>query len=175
MSDGNKPPVDEPSGPNLLDRRSYKLRFRTTLPSTRDAINEAVGKVMQVADEVGPFGDGRDDLEIALREALANAIIHGNKNLPDKRVQLRCYGAPQGGVLVLVRDEGPGFAPEEVPDPRGAERVFLDHGRGLFLMRELMDHVEHRKGGREVLLFKSLNADEPAPADGSEPEDDGAS
>ncbi len=162
MSDGSKPPVDEPVGPNLLDRRSYKLRFRTTLPSTRDAINDAVRRGMEVADEVGRFGDGRDNLEIALREALANAIIHGNKNALDKQVQLRCYGAPQGGVLILVRDEGQGFAPEEVPDPRDAERVFLDHGRGIFLMRELMDHVEHRKGGREVLLFKSVTDEEPA-------------
>ncbi len=149
----------------LLDRRSYKLRFRTTLPSTPKAINDAVRKVMKVADEVGPFGDGRDDLEIALREAVANAVIHGNRNLRDKRVQLRCYGAPQGGVMILVRDEGPGFDPEEVPDPRTAERVFLDHGRGIFLMRELMDHVEHRKGGREVLLYKSLDKNDGPPRD----------
>ncbi len=139
----------------LGDRQRYKLRYRTTLPSTRPAINRAVREVLKVADEVGFSEDGRADLEIALREAVANAIIHGNRNRRNKRVLLRCYGVPDGALLIAVRDEGEGFDPEGVPDPRSAERVFLHHGRGIFLMRELMDHVAHRKGGREVVLFKS--------------------
>lgn len=141
----------------LLERQRYTLRFRTTLPSSKKAISQAVRSVLRVAQEVGCVGEARHDVEIALREALANAIIHGNRNYQHKRVRLRCYGAPERGVILAVRDEGEGFDPEEVPDPRSAERVFLDHGRGIFLMRELMDHVEHRKGGREVLLYKALN------------------
>ncbi len=146
---------DEPT----LDPRKYALRFHTTLPSTRPAINRAVRKVLQVADELGGFAQSKADLEIALREALANAIIHGNRNHRKKRVLLRCYGEPEVGVLIVVRDEGSGFDPRDVPDPRSAERIFLHHGRGIFLMRELMDRVEHRDGGREVLLFKSCDAD----------------
>jgi len=57
-------------------------------------------------------------------------------------------------TLVLVRDEGAGFEPAEIPDPRNNDRLQLDHGRGLFLMRALMDQVEYRRRGREVLLFK---------------------
>ena len=56
---------------------------------------------------------------------------------------------------MLVRDEGPGFIPDDVPDPRSDDRVHLNHGRGLFLMRALMDFVEYRKDGREVLLFRA--------------------
>ena len=63
-------------------------------------------------------------------------------------------GQPWAGRAWSVRDEGAGFDPDHVPDPRDKDRLHLQHGRGVFLMRELMDHVEYRKGGREVLLFK---------------------
>jgi serine/threonine-protein kinase RsbW len=92
------------------------------------------------------------DLEIALVEALANAMEHGNANLAKRKIFLRCYGGPEVGVLVAVRDQGQGFDPNSVPDPRSADRLHLRHGRGLLMMRELTDHVEFRKGGREVLL-----------------------
>lgn len=144
-----------------IDRQKFGLRFRRVLPSTKAAINDAVRDVMSEIGDVACPEDDRANLEIALREALANAVIHGNKNAPDKRVLLRCYAEPDGGgVLIAVRDEGEGFNPENVPDPRSAERIFLAHGRGIFLMRELMDHVEHRKGGREVVLYKSSDPGE---------------
>jgi anti-sigma regulatory factor (Ser/Thr protein kinase) len=139
----------------VFDRHRYTLRFRTVLPSTRRAISIAVARVLAVAREVGCARDERTDLEIALREALANAVIHGNRNLSHRNVVLRCYGAPREGILVAVRDEGNGFDPRSVPDPRDSERLQLPHGRGLLLMRELMDHAHHRKGGREVVLFKA--------------------
>jgi serine/threonine-protein kinase RsbW len=141
-----------------LDRRRLSLRYRSRIPSTMQAINHAVGDVIKVAKKVGCVGDGRAEMEIALREALANAVIHGNKSAPEKSVLLRCYCDPDVGLLVAIRDEGSGFVPDEVPDPRSAERIELTHGRGLFLMRELMDHVEHRKGGREVVLYKKATA-----------------
>jgi serine/threonine-protein kinase RsbW len=138
-----------------MQRRDYPVRFRTSLPSTRQAINDAVSGAMRVARQCGCPGDQQADLEIALREALANAVIHGNAYHRVKRIYLRCYGAPHASLLILVRDEGEGFEPGEVPDPRDRDRVHLDHGRGLFLMRALMDYVEHRKDGREVVLFKT--------------------
>ena len=143
----------------LGDREKYTLRVHETLPSTRPSIAEAVRRVLEAADEVGSLEEGRTDLEIALREALANAVIHGNKQSQDKKVVLRVYTAAEGGVLVSIRDQGEGFDPGEIPDPRGADRLFLHHGRGIFLMRELMDHVEHRDEGREVLLYKAWSRD----------------
>jgi len=140
-----------------FDRRDFPLRLRTSLPSTKPALNRAVRAVMRMARESGCVNDDRADLEIALREALANAMIHGNALERGKRVFLRCYAGPGPAVLIVVRDEGPGFDPRAVPDPREADRLHLRNGRGLLLMRELMDHVEHRKGGREVLLWKSTS------------------
>jgi len=144
-----------------LQRRDYEVRFRKSLPSTKQAINEAVRGALRVAKRCGCPEDQQADLEIALREALANAVIHGNAYHHFKRIYLRCYGAPRTKLLIVVRDEGDGFEPGEVPDPRDKDRVHLDHGRGLFLMRALMDYVEYRKKGREVVLFKSCGGAAP--------------
>lgn len=138
------------------DRASYPLRLRTFYPSTEQALSRAVQDVLKIAVECGCVDDDSMDLEIALREALANAIAHGNDFRRAKRVFLRCYGSPGNDIVVLVRDEGEGFDPEQVPDPRNADRRLLNHGRGLLLMRKLMDRVEYRKAGREVLIYKSV-------------------
>jgi len=152
--------VDRPASvsPWPLDRQSYPLRLRAFLPSTKQALNTAVRRVLEIATSCGCAEENQTDLEIALREALANAIIHGNGFEDAKHIFLRCYGAPDAAMLIIVRDQGDGFEPSEVPDPRGADRMHLHHGRGLFLMRELMDFVEYRKNGREVILYKTLDA-----------------
>jgi serine/threonine-protein kinase RsbW len=147
----------ESSTPWPLDRQRYAHRLRTYLPSTKQALNAAVRRVVELANACGCHDDNQTDLEIALREALANAIIHGNSFHDTKSIFLRCYGASDGALLIIVRDEGKGFEPDSVPDPRGPDRMHLHHGRGLFLMRELMDYVEHRKNGREVILYKTMS------------------
>ena len=137
-----------------LDRRSLALKFRRRLKSTTRGIDRAVRDIIREARGCDCLPGDVPGIEIALREALANAVVHGNGNVEDKRVLVRAYCSPSQGILVVVRDEGPGFDPARVPDPREKDRLELPHGRGLFLMRELMDHIEHRKGGREVLLVK---------------------
>lgn len=138
--------------------RDCRFRFRLTLEPSHAALNRAVRRVLELASSCGCARDGRADLEIATREALANAMIHGNLRQAGSRIHMRCYGEPDRGVLIAIRDEGHGFDPEGVPDPRRSERLHLHHGRGLLLMRELMDRVEHRKGGREVWMFKACSS-----------------
>jgi serine/threonine-protein kinase RsbW len=135
-----------------LHRRQLPFRLRVRIASTRKALNRALPRVRRLAAQCGCSEERLTDLEIALVEALANAIEHGNQGRRGQKVFLRCYGGPDVGVLVAVRDQGPGFDPETIPDPRDADRLRLRHGRGLLLMRELTDRVEYRKSGREVLL-----------------------
>jgi serine/threonine-protein kinase RsbW len=130
------------------------LRLRLWIPSTPSALKRAVARVRRLASRCGRPEDDQADIEIALREALANAICHGNSGRARQKIFVRCYGGPGAGVLIAVRDQGRGFDPDGVPDPREDDRLFLHHGRGLLLMRELMDRVEFRKGGREVVLYK---------------------
>lgn len=137
-----------------VDRASVSLRYRAVLSSTTESINRAVTEVLSLAAKTRCLNGARAEMEIALREALANAVFHGNRGDPDRRVLVRVYGDPGCGVVMAVRDEGPGFEPSAVPDPRGEDRLHLTHGRGIFLMQALMDRVEYRRGGTEVVLFK---------------------
>jgi len=138
------------------NRRRFPLRLRTWIPSTPRALNGAVIDVRRILERCGCDDETCINLEIALREALANAICHGNEQRADRRVFLRCYAGPGAGVMIAVRDQGPGFEPAEVPDPRSAKGMQLTHGRGLLLMRELMDSLVYRHGGREVILYYGL-------------------
>jgi serine/threonine-protein kinase RsbW len=138
------------------DRRKHPFRLRAWIPSTARALNAAVEDVRRILDRCECDEDTCTSLEIALREALANAIDHGNEWREDRKVFLRCYAGPGAGVFIAVRDQGNGFEPESVPDPRSEEGVQLTHGRGLLLMRELMDSLLYRHGGREVVIYYRL-------------------
>ncbi len=137
-------------------RQDLPYRLRVWIASTNPALNSAVAQVCRLASLCGCTEDRQADLEIALREALANAILHGNGRQPSRKVFLRCYAGPQAGIVIVVRDEGKGFDPDSVPDPRLRERRHLSHGRGLLLMRELTDQLVYRRGGSAVVLFRSL-------------------
>ena len=92
---------------------------------------------------------------MALREALINAVVHGSRGDPEKQIWVCCLCTEDKGMLLVVRDFGPGFDTSIVPDPTKAQNIYAGHGRGIFLMRELMDEVKFQKGGRQVVLKKT--------------------
>jgi serine/threonine-protein kinase RsbW len=94
---------------------------------------------------------------IALTEAVNNAIYHGNKQDPDKKVILK-YQADEDEFRFVIEDEGPGFDFENVPDPTSPENIEKPNGRGVFLMRHLSDEIAFEDDGRIVeMQFKSLS------------------
>lgn len=95
---------------------------------------------------------------MALREALANAVIHGNGENSYKRVYVECRCYMDGEVSITVRDEGRGFNSEKVPDPTTSENQLLTNGRGIYLMKTLMDEVSFEDGGSVVRMRKKSNA-----------------
>ena len=97
-------------------------------------------------DEIGNF-------PMAVIEAAANAIKHGNHEMPDKKVTVET-DIDAEHATVIIRDEGEGFDPGIVPNPIAEERLLQTSGRGVFLMRELCDKFEYRDGGRTVELTK---------------------
>jgi serine/threonine-protein kinase RsbW len=127
-----------------------------SIPSEIDAIGPAVDKVIQVITRAGCVPANQSDIEIALFEALANAVIHGNGQDARKRVHILCRLEPGQRLLIVVRDEGPGFDPVKVPDPTAPENVESDHGRGILLMKAFMDEVQFAAGGTEVHMCKRL-------------------
>lgn len=94
-------------------------------------------------------------VELALQEALANAVRHGCKGDPSKHVQCVLTCDANQEIVIVVRDPGPGFDPAAVPDPLSGENVFKSSGRGVFLINQLMDEVAFKDGGREVQMRKS--------------------
>jgi serine/threonine-protein kinase RsbW len=95
-----------------------------------------------------------EDIEIALREALANAVIHGNHEDTGKQVYVGCRGGTDE-VSIVVRDEGQGFNAGDVPDPTAPENIKSSHGRGIYLMKTLMDEVRFERSGTVVYMRKS--------------------
>jgi serine/threonine-protein kinase RsbW len=95
------------------------------------------------------------NFRVSLTEALANAMIYGNASDPSKRVRVEVF-LHGGSVTARVTDEGGGFDPREVPDPTGRVRRLDESGRGLFLMRELMDEVRFNDSGNSVTLILHL-------------------
>ncbi len=97
--------------------------------------------------------EARFAIKLALEEALCNAVRHGNRNDASKKVTVRYAVTPEMAV-VIVRDEGSGFIPDEIPDPTSVDRLPRPDGRGIMLLRAYMDKVEFRDHGREVYFMK---------------------
>ncbi|HJT33590.1 MAG TPA: ATP-binding protein [Pirellulales bacterium] len=92
-------------------------------------------------------------VHLALEEALVNAIRHGNRSDPSKRVHVLCKLAPER-LWVEIRDEGAGFNPDDVPDCTDPERLEIPSGRGIMLMRAFMSRVEYNELGNCVVMEK---------------------
>ncbi len=92
-------------------------------------------------------------MKLALEEALTNAVKHGNRGDPKKKVIVRFAVSPEKAVVV-VRDEGGGFLPDDVPDCTSPDRLPVPNGRGIMLIRAYMDEVCYRDHGREVYFVK---------------------
>lgn len=93
-------------------------------------------------------------IKLALEEALTNAVKHGNRNDAGKRVTISAHVDPQVTV-VMVRDEGPGFVPQEVPDCTAEENLERPSGRGIMLMHAYMSKVWFNEFGNEVWLMRT--------------------
>ena len=93
-------------------------------------------------------------VSLAFEEALANAVQHGSRHDLSKKLRVRLT-AVQSGVEVEIEDEGDGFNPDEVPDPLSEDNLVRPPGRGLLLMRSLMDRVVFNDRGNRVTMFKA--------------------
>jgi anti-sigma regulatory factor (Ser/Thr protein kinase) len=129
-------------------------QFNMTIPANPSQIPTISAGVMQVlAEKQWPENDMMR-VELALEEALANAIRHGCCGDPTKQLQCCVTIDDRGEVVIVVRDPGKGFDPGGVPDPLAPENVLKPSGRGVYLINQLMDEVSFADGGREVQMRK---------------------
>jgi serine/threonine-protein kinase RsbW len=140
-----------------FDPEKLNLRVRVTLAADRKAVDPVVEQVMEAVRQM-KCADGKEDsIELALQEALANAVVHGAKEDPSKVVECLVACDEQRGMLIIVRDPGPGFDPGNIPSCTMGENLFSNHGRGIFLINQLMDEVKFHKNGTEIHMVKRLN------------------
>ena len=136
------------------------IELQQLLPSQVEVISPFVEPFMRFLNRLIEKSAGVDEddfyIETPLREALANAIIHGNHENPHQRVYVTCRYGTDGEISITVRDEGVGFDTCAVPDPTDLNNRLLDHGRGIYVMRALMDDVWFDEGGRVVHMRKRL-------------------
>jgi len=139
------------------------LELERSLPSKVAEISPFVDKLMLLIRKCGCAAEGESDVEIALREALANAIIHGNHENPRKHVYVRFRCEPDE-VSFAVKDQGRGFDLSKIVDPTAPENTGAVHGRGIYLMKALMDEVRFEEGGVVVHMRKGARKSEPKDA-----------
>jgi serine/threonine-protein kinase RsbW len=146
---------------SLPPRNSHSspyIELRQSLPSKIAVISPFADQLMHFIVKFRSADGTEADIEMALHEALANAVIHGNGENSCKCVYVACRCYMDGEVSITVRDEGRGFDSSAVLDPTFLENLLFTHGRGIYLIKTLMDGVSFEEGGTVVVMRKNSNA-----------------
>jgi serine/threonine-protein kinase RsbW len=131
-------------------------QIKISIPSKIEFIDEAVVKTVEFAKDSGFAEDDIFGIDMAVREAVANAVKHGNKLDESKDVEIDLTNSEET-FQIKIRDFGDGFSVEEVPDPTNPENLMKADGRGILFMQNFIDVVEwhnHPEGGMLVKMVK---------------------
>ena len=151
--------MPEPTLPScefFTDR--LKIKMDMVFPADVSRLSGVVDGFMAIVKTMQCACGHELEVELAMREALSNAILHGAGNDPKRNVECCVACDDIHGMLVVVRDPGEGFDPERLPNPVLGQNVFSEHGRGVFLINQLMDQVEYKRGGTEIHMRKFVPA-----------------
>ena len=133
----------------MAKQRSIKM----TIASTDAEGVKAKERIIEAMDECGWGHRSTFAVRLSLEEALHNAIKHGNKHDPEKKVHIEATITPRR-IEINIEDQGNGFERHHVPDPRKEENLEKCSGRGVFLIESYMDKVEWTHGGRRVRMIR---------------------
>jgi serine/threonine-protein kinase RsbW len=130
------------------------LKLSIQMAADKTAVDSVVQSIMEVVQEMGCPEDKEAAVELALTEALANAVVHGAKADPSKIIECDVACDENHRMLIVVRDPGDGFDPSNIPNPVVGENLYSNHGRGIYLINQLMDEVKYLKNGTEIRMIK---------------------
>lgn len=142
-----------------FDTEHLILKLNVKLAADRKAVDHVVHAIMEVVRKIDSAPGTEDAVELALVEALANAIVHGAQCDPTKSIECDVACDQHGDLLIVVRDPGKGFDPGTIPSPVVGQNIYSSHGRGIFLINQLMDEVKFQKNGTEIRMVKRLKPD----------------
>jgi len=141
--------------PDLMGRGSARLDF--LIPSDLSYVLGVNHLISLLLKEFSfPPADTRINIPLACDEAITNAIVHGNKSDPNKKVSLQIY-ISSSRIKLRVKDQGEGFDVDRVQNPLEGENLMRSSGRGVYLMKSIMDSVEFKDGGRVLEMEKANN------------------
>jgi serine/threonine-protein kinase RsbW len=143
--------ADEPS---TGGSSGFTELLNLSLPATSESLATITDAISEILERLEIPEQKRFEIDLAVQEALANAVVHGCNGDASKIITCKLNGDAHGRVVISVTDPGPGFRPEVVPDPKRAEGLYGDHGRGVYLIRQLMDEVQFERGGAEIKMWK---------------------
>jgi serine/threonine-protein kinase RsbW len=133
-----------------FDSGDLLVKLDVTLPGDVKAVTPVIQEIMSAIKEMDCAPGREFEIEVALCEALNNAIEHGSVHDPSKLIQCCVACDHTRGMLIVVRDPGPGFDPASIPSPVVGHNIFATGGRGIYLINQLMDEVRFEKGGTEI-------------------------
>ncbi len=137
----------------ILKNGKYEISY----PSSVDYLENVEAITVEIAKEAGFDESTIDDISIAITELFNNAIHHGNQNDVNKKVHL-LYTLSGNALKISIQDEGSGFEPDQLRDPLAPENILADNGRGIYLVKMLMDkvHFNITNKGSEIIITKHL-------------------
>jgi len=144
--------VDEPVAGS--GSRGFSELLNLSMPASTQSIAAITGAIAEILVSLEIPENKRFEIDLAVQEALANAVVHGCNGDPSKTIRCRLKKDQQGHIVITVTDPGPGFKPEILKDPQQPENLYGDHGRGVYLIRQLMDEVQFDRGGAEIKMWK---------------------
>lgn len=144
----NQPLALSTEGENVI------FKLSVTLAADCKAVDPVVDGIMQMVRQMHCSAGKEDAIQIALSEALANAVVHGAHQDAKKKIECEVSCDKTHGVLITVRDPGRGFDPASLPNPVKGENLYAQHGRGIYLINQLMDEVKFLKNGAEIRMLK---------------------
>jgi serine/threonine-protein kinase RsbW len=138
----------------MADKSNNKKSL--TFPSDVEYLEKIERMSSEIASNAGFDESTVDDLSIALTELVNNAIHHGNKNDANKNVTVT-FIVEKSKIIISVADEGGGFSPNNLSDPLHPDNIMADSGRGIYLVKALMDDVDYKisESGTEVIITKN--------------------
>ncbi|MBV8476850.1 MAG: ATP-binding protein [Acidobacteria bacterium] len=145
--------VDSGAGRNRENNDVFNL-LDMLMPGDTQLISGVTDAVAAALVRLNVPEEKRQEIALAVQEALVNAVVHGCKNDHSKEVRCRLQHDPQGRIVVVITDPGRGFRLEDIADPKNDENLYADHGRGVYLIRQLMDEVHFENGGNQIRMWK---------------------
>lgn len=137
-----------------INRATFAIHQEWNLPARPEQVTPVVEQMTAFIARTGILAGREAEVELALQEAVSNAVVHGCSGDASKTVSCWIGCDPVTGVVIVIRDPGPGFDTSHPPNPLSGAGMAADHGRGLYLIRSLMDDVAYERGGTELHMWK---------------------